>query len=571
MKKYFCFIILLMIIVSITSAQTPREKTIINVFGRLNLTEENQYEYLTYWTDGGSFYRPFFYDNSDYSATFRSDGNTIYFCGGDLHEGGIRYEVKLAADGTMTMAGDYRYNQGDRMEYRVVAGEPLLIISDVKTKAVKDVWKKLEKGDLRALYLNNYLRYVLAGTYKSDDGKTITFPNNRFCVSGLWDGNDCATYTFGEEYESPVLTLVFSKKDKAFVVRKTLTGLELYPAKFSKDDALWEKDNSKPIVLTKTAEGWSNLLLEGKQGIRGRFTLVSEKVMTKSELREYAGYPALQNLKIMRNEIYARYGYKFKTKDMIDYFGTKEWYTPQYDDVSQKLTEIERINVALIQELEKNADTPNAQQQTKKMTDKEFSDLLLNIIYQLPVSVMPNYLKTEEQRREVITEYTGNDYVNPTTFSYYQRYDEGYDLWEMVGYLNEDNCNVLLIVQYGSGLDGFLLKLDKTLNYNIETQRFTEIERPMEMPTVDEMIVESNFTNPQFYQKAKMFFSKKMKFHYRDFNNEGFILYLDVWEFWENNMTVYDEYVTDGMVVCYKWDGVRFYKDKLLTGKEYDN
>jgi len=217
------------------------------------------------------------------------------------------------------------------------------------------------------------------------------------------------------------------------------------------------------------------------------------------------------------------------------------------------------------------ADTPNAQQQQATMTDKEFSDLLLNLIYQLPVSVMPNYLKTEEQRREVVTKYTGNDYVNPTTFSYYQHYDEGYDLWEMAGYLTEDNCNVLLIVQYGSGLDGFLLKLDKTLNYNIETQRFTEIERPIELPTVDEMIVETNFTNPQFYQKAKTFFSKKMKFHYRDFNNEGFILYLDVWEFWENNMTVYDEYVTDGMVVCYKWDGSRFYKDKIITGTEYEN
>jgi len=352
MKKYFCFIVLLMIAGNVASAQTSREKTIINVFGYLNLTEENQYEYLTCWTDGGSFYRSFFYDNSDYSATFRADGNTIYFCGGDFHEGGIKYEVKLAADGTMTMAGDYRYNQGDRMEYRVAAGEPLLIISDVKTKAVKDVWKKLEGGDLRAFYLNNYLRFALAGTYKSDDGKTITFPNNRFCVSGLWDGNDCTTYTFGEEYESPVLTLVHPKKDKAFVVRKTLTGLELYPAKFSEDDGLWENNNSKPIVLTKTAEVWSNLPLEGKQGVRGRFTLVSEKVMTKSELREYAGYPTLQNLKIMRNEIYARYGYKFKTKDMIDYFGAKEWYTPQYDDVSQKLTEIERINVALIQELE---------------------------------------------------------------------------------------------------------------------------------------------------------------------------------------------------------------------------
>jgi len=217
-------------------------------------------------------------------------------------------------------------------------------------------------------------------------------------------------------------------------------------------------------------------------------------------------------------------------------------------------------------------DTPQQSQQIEKMSDTKFSELLLNLIYQLPTSVMPDFLKTEKQRRDVLTKYVGdNDYVNPTAFSLYQHYDEGYDLWEMAGYLTEDNQNIVLIVQYGSGLDGFLLKSDKTLNYNIETQTFTEIERPIELPTVDEMIVETNFSNPQFYQKAKTFFSKKMKFHYRDFNSEGFILYLDVWDFWEKNMTVYDEYVTDNMVACYKWDGNRFYKDKIITGKEYDN
>jgi len=353
-SKKFLSILLLLLTANFAAAQTPRQKTIINVFGQLNLTEENQYDYLTYWTNGASFYRPFFYDNRNFDATFRADGNTIYFCGGDLHEGGEGYEVALAADGKMTMVGDYRYNTGDRMEYRVVDGEPLLIISDVRTKAAKDVWKKLEGGDLRALYLNRFLRYALAGTYRSADGKTITFPANSFCVSGLWDANDCTTYTFGEEYESPVLTLVHPNKDKAFVVRKTFTGLELFPAKFSEEDDWWEKDESKPRqTLVKTAEAWSNLPLEGKEGIRGRFTLASEKVMTTVELRSYAGHPALQNLKIMRNEIFARYGYKFKTKDMADYFGAKAWYVPQYEDVTSKLTEIERINIALIQELEK--------------------------------------------------------------------------------------------------------------------------------------------------------------------------------------------------------------------------
>ena len=319
------------------TAQTPREKTIINVFGSLNLTEENQYDNLNYWTDGSLFYRPFFYDVRDFDASYRSDGNTIFFVGGDLHEGGIGCEVALAADGTMTM-------DGGRVEYRVVNREPLLIISDARTKVVKDVWKKLEGGSLRALYLNYYLRYALAGTYKSADGKTIVFDANRFCVSGLWDGDDCVTYTFDEEYESPVLTIVHPKKDRAFIVKKTVTGLELFPAKFSEEDewGVWEKDESKPrVTWIQTTEA------------QGQFPLASDHVMTLAALRLYAGTPALQNLKIMRNEIFARHGYKFKTKDMAGYFSTKSWYVPQYDDITSKLTPIETLNIALIQELEK--------------------------------------------------------------------------------------------------------------------------------------------------------------------------------------------------------------------------
>ena len=219
-----------------------------------------------------------------------------------------------------------------------------------------------------------------------------------------------------------------------------------------------------------------------------------------------------------------------------------------------------------------DAPQPSEEQQPSGMTDKTFSELLLDVIYQLPASVMPNFLKTEEQRRDVVTKYAGNaDYVNPTVFSYLQQYDEGYDLWDMAAYLTEDSRNIVLIVQYGSGLDGFLLKSDKTLNYNIETQEFTEIERPIEMPTVDEMIVETNFHNPQFYQKAKAFFSKKMKFHYRDFNSEGFIVYLDVWDFWEKDMTAYDKYVIDRMIAWYKWDGKQFYKYKILNDKDYES
>ena len=47
-------------------------------------------------------------------------------------------------------------------------------------------------------------------------------------------------------------------------------------------------------------------------------------------------------LRIMRNEMYARHGYSFKLADMREHFDQKDWYMPMATDVSAKLTAIEK-------------------------------------------------------------------------------------------------------------------------------------------------------------------------------------------------------------------------------------
>lgn len=58
------------------------------------------------------------------------------------------------------------------------------------------------------------------------------------------------------------------------------------------------------------------------------------------------------DLKVMRNEIFARHGYIFKTEEMTAYFSQKSWYTPRYDDVTDLLTSIEKKNVEFIKRYE---------------------------------------------------------------------------------------------------------------------------------------------------------------------------------------------------------------------------
>ena len=59
-----------------------------------------------------------------------------------------------------------------------------------------------------------------------------------------------------------------------------------------------------------------------------------------------------RELRLMRNEIFARHGYIFKSEDLQDYFKKKSWYIPQYDDVSDKLSSIEKQNIEFIKKHE---------------------------------------------------------------------------------------------------------------------------------------------------------------------------------------------------------------------------
>jgi len=54
------------------------------------------------------------------------------------------------------------------------------------------------------------------------------------------------------------------------------------------------------------------------------------------------------DLRLMRNEIYARHGHIFVSPDMRDHFAAQPWYTPQVADATGLLTAVEKENIALV-------------------------------------------------------------------------------------------------------------------------------------------------------------------------------------------------------------------------------
>lgn len=81
----------------------------------------------------------------------------------------------------------------------------------------------------------------------------------------------------------------------------------------------------------------------------GLYPFASERVLDYEELARYD----LQQLKIMRNEIYARHGYIFrKGGEMEAYFKKQPWYQPLYTNVDQFLSSVETENIKKIRVLE---------------------------------------------------------------------------------------------------------------------------------------------------------------------------------------------------------------------------
>ncbi|WP_395752397.1 YARHG domain-containing protein [Prosthecobacter sp.] len=80
----------------------------------------------------------------------------------------------------------------------------------------------------------------------------------------------------------------------------------------------------------------------------GQFPKASTKLLKTADVENLRQ----AELRLMRNEIYARHGYTFTITDMQQHFATQDWYMPMVLDVTTKLTDIETKNAALIKRYE---------------------------------------------------------------------------------------------------------------------------------------------------------------------------------------------------------------------------
>lgn len=132
--------------------------------------------------------------------------------------------------------------------------------------------------------------------------------------------------------EKPVVKKIdtLKKPTKIIDIKKDTLLKKTTGSTFIKKDSLrFAKVDSNFIKLLKT-------------------NATTQHVLTEAEI---AGIDK-RNLKMLRNEIFARHGYIFKNRQLNDYFLSKTWYHPVSEDVSSKLSNIEKKNADFLKKHE---------------------------------------------------------------------------------------------------------------------------------------------------------------------------------------------------------------------------
>ncbi len=172
-----------------------------------------------------------------------------------------------------------------------------------------------------------------------------------------------------DKFSRYILRKMNASLEESLVAIRTLAseeGSSTHPPKHSRLAAItngWKQADDEILELLGKNNNSSNSTnkenveedrhIENTNAIPGKYPYASIRYLTPSDLHGMSKW----ELKIMRNEIFARHGYLFKTSLMRNYFNNKEWYLripklSRTNSGTKYLSEIEKKNIKLIRNYE---------------------------------------------------------------------------------------------------------------------------------------------------------------------------------------------------------------------------
>lgn len=197
-------------------------------------------------------------------------------------------------------------------------------------------------------------RYVMAnepGDHKYDGTFKFNISENDDSIYGTW---------ISKRKDLPVLSRRFSLKKTKFEYNPK--NILIQPKYGENDEFTDEYDNID----------WVNSKKEKYDEMDGEEYFIHVNRAASNEIYKINGSTQkltekqLKNLhkldlEIIRNTIYARHGYTFANRGARQFFDNVNWYVPLYINVEDKLSSLEKENIALLKRFEKYA-TDNYQQ-----------------------------------------------------------------------------------------------------------------------------------------------------------------------------------------------------------------
>lgn len=151
--------------------------------------------------------------------------------------------------------------------------------------------------------------------------------------------------------EDELITKLSEKYDPEYILYLDTESKNLL-AQGKKDDALKLLKNGKTLV--EDTDAVDNLIAEAEEGVTGGDYILPESNSRYLTDADVSGL-TLQQLNYAKNEIYARHGRKFDSKELQNYFGSKSWYNGTVNAADFKETvfnEYEKKNAEFLRQKE---------------------------------------------------------------------------------------------------------------------------------------------------------------------------------------------------------------------------
>ena len=191
------------------------------------------------------------------------------------------------------------------------------VLTDVERKNIEKLWAEREKGRNTAISIgdmDNFQTVLLT----EDKLKNLTILELRILREEFYARR-------GKKFDVPGIRQYFDWRDW------------YKPAK-----------NQKTVKLSMIEK-------ENVDILAARENVLREWIATTAVGDDYLGDLFAEDLRVLRNEIYARHGRVFKDADLQKYFAAQPWYKPDPTFTDEKLSEIEIANLAKIKEAEESA------------------------------------------------------------------------------------------------------------------------------------------------------------------------------------------------------------------------